>query len=151
MFYICNSAKKEKEEEKKLTICWTWPVKIETFIKTFFICDAEPPPVVQMYNNHDSFKVWKLKFLKFKPHWKPKGEMFLHVSRIQRVQWNWPLDRSRVLTFYSYFDRLSKTQKKKKERERSRVQTVREEQKKVLIREKQQRQGKGKGKGGGVV
>ena len=51
-----------------------------------------------MYNNHDSFKVWKLKFLKFKPHWKPKGEMFL-------------------VTFYSYFDRLSKTKKKKKERE----------------------------------
>ena len=100
MFYICNSAKKKKEEEKKLTLCWTWPVKIETFIKTFFICDAEPPPVVQMYNNHDSFKVWKLKFLKFKPHWKPKGEMFL-------------------VTFYSYFDRLSKTKKKKKkERER---------------------------------
>ena len=132
MFYICNSAKKKKEEEKKLTLCWTWPVKIETFIKTFFICDAEPPPVVQMYNNHDSFKVWKLKFLKFKPRWKPKGEMFL-------------------VTFYSYFDRLSKTKKKKKKRERSRVQTVREEQKKVLIREKQQRQGKGKGKGGGVV
>ena len=59
-----------------------------------------------------------------------------------------------LVTFYSYFDRLSKTKKKRereRERERSRVQTVREEQKKVLIREKQQRQGKGKGKGGGVV
>ena len=133
MFYICNSAKKEKGRRKKVNSLLNLTCKNRNFHEDLFHMWCRAPPVVQMYNNHDSFKVWKLKFLKFKPHWKPKGEMFL-------------------VTFYSYFDRLSKTKKKKKkERERSRVQTVREEQKKVLIREKQQRQGKGKGKGGGVV